>query len=131
MRDYLSIDPNWGRQRKRRRACRMMKEQQEDGYGRRPGRVEDIQKKCEGYLDEMLNLKGPGVFRVLFQNIGTLKIGDGGESTERAIKIKKEAEVDTIRAWLGRSSTHEISEKKYIISQPGNFFWLEKLGFPL
>ena len=89
MREYLSIDPNWGRQKKRRLVRRTMKEQQEDGYGRRPGRVEEIQKKCEGYLDEILDLKGSRVCRVFFQNIGTLKIGDGGKATERAIKIMK------------------------------------------
>ena len=63
-------------------------------FGRRPGRLQIINDRCQGHLDEINSPKARETCRVYFQNVGTLRLGSEAHETEEAMRIMKELEID-------------------------------------
>ena len=91
---YLHAGPFKGERVKRRKAHELIKNRRLTTYGRRPGRMEVIEDKCPGYLDDMSNKKNGGDLRIFFQNIGTLKLGMQTDVSEEAVEIMHGLGVD-------------------------------------
>ena len=91
---YLSARPYRGKRLARKKVGEWMRRRAEATFGRRPGRLSEINDRCEGHLDKITNPKANEECRIYFQNVGTLRIGSEAYESEEAMKIMNDLEVD-------------------------------------
>ena len=84
------------------------------GVGRRPGRLEDLNDRCIGHLEKITKLKTNNDCRILFQNMGTLKIGADTDETEDSLGVLRDLEVD-VRGLteINKNYSHLLVKRSY------------------
>ena len=118
MRGSLSSAMYRGRQkgnrnaRNEKRIVRQMVANRKEVYGRRPGRVAEIDDKRKGHFPNLGELPYMNTCMIYFQNAGTLQ--PWGEEISGAFQILKAAKVDIIGvSEINKNWAHPAVKQKY------------------
>ena len=94
MKKYLTAKPYKGGRRRIREAIQELGRLQRLRFGRRPGRLADVDDRCCGHLDKMTAGRANTDCRIYWQNVGTLKVGKDLVDTEDSLEILSKLDVD-------------------------------------
>ena len=114
MTEFLTLEPQRGRKQKRRRSARAMEKQMRARIGRRPGRRKTIEQSSKGYFDDINAPVGRQACRVYFQNVQTLKIGEGREETASGLRILEGLGADVVGlSEVNKNWAHPMVREEY------------------
>ena len=98
--------------RKERRRMQKLIARQRQVYGRRPGRVNEIDSESRGYFAKLDSRKRRNVCRIYFQNVRTLKME--GDTTKGPFGILRAAGVDIVGiSEINKNWNHPIIKRRY------------------
>ena len=98
--------------RKEKRLLRQLVASRKEIYGRRPGRVDDIEENSEGHFTKLDELPHRDTCRIYFQNAGTLQ--PWGEEISGAFEILRAAKVDIIGvSEINKNWSHPAVKRQY------------------
>ena len=111
---YLSTRPYRGKRKARREVGEWMRTRAMATFGRRPGRLQKINDRCQGHLDEINSPKAGEICRVYFQNVGTLRLGSEAQETGEAMRIMKELDIDVAGlSEINKNMDHPTVQRRY------------------